>query len=269
MSELAKCPQCGCQVVPKSDNSCGVCGATFPADVAEHARKAGAEHLSAVRGEREARQKRVELLQECEKCGGSNIWKTVGVMAPEGRCLDCDPPPQDASEQVAEWMKQVENDVADTAHYISQLEHIGPAGRVAVPLLKRVYAKYGTRDFPGCAAKDALRTFEQLNKPPADAGRSTKTSHSREKSQCFIATACCGNPEAAEVLALRQYRDSVLLCSEIGRVIVRVYCAVSPPIATCISRCAALRSLLLHALVRPLACLARSRTNRVKGASDA
>jgi hypothetical protein len=49
-------------------------------------------------------------------------------------------------------------------------------------------------------------------------------------SRCFIATAVYGS-DAWETELLRIWRDEVLLQSKAGRIFVRVYYAVSPPIA--------------------------------------
>lgn len=53
-------------------------------------------------------------------------------------------------------------------------------------------------------------------------------------SKCFIATAAYGSPIALEVLLLSQFRDDVLILSKVGRLFVRVYYYVSPPIAAAI-----------------------------------
>jgi len=58
---------------------------------------------------------------------------------------------------------------------------------------------------------------------------------------CFIATAACGNPFAPEVIVLSACRDDVLLGSRCGRAFVRLYYAVSPPVAAVIVRSAVLR----------------------------
>lgn len=54
----------------------------------------------------------------------------------------------------------------------------------------------------------------------------------REKSGgCYIATAVYGSYEAPEVLILRRFRDKVLLNHGWGRVFVKIYYTLSPPVA--------------------------------------
>jgi len=49
---------------------------------------------------------------------------------------------------------------------------------------------------------------------------------------CYIATAIYGDYSASEVLVLRKFRDEVLSKSQLGRLIVKLYYSLSPPIAT-------------------------------------
>lgn len=51
------------------------------------------------------------------------------------------------------------------------------------------------------------------------------------KGSCFIATAVYGDVMAPEVVSLREFRDSVLKSSLMGRLFIAAYYKVSPPIA--------------------------------------
>jgi len=53
---------------------------------------------------------------------------------------------------------------------------------------------------------------------------------------CFIATACYGDYDAAEVLILRQFRDEILQNSACGSSIVDMYYRLSPPFARWLGR---------------------------------
>jgi hypothetical protein len=68
---------------------------------------------------------------------------------------------------------------------------------------------------------------------------------------CFVATAACGYPFAPEVIELSAFRDDVLLRNSIGRSFVRLYYAVSPPLAAFISRSAVLQRAAMSLVVRP------------------
>ncbi|WP_423819204.1 CFI-box-CTERM domain-containing protein [Salinimicrobium sp. TIG7-5_MAKvit] len=50
----------------------------------------------------------------------------------------------------------------------------------------------------------------------------------KQDSRCFIATACYGNPYHEKVEAFRQYRDSHLKKSPLGRIFIRIYYSISP-----------------------------------------
>jgi tetratricopeptide (TPR) repeat protein len=51
------------------------------------------------------------------------------------------------------------------------------------------------------------------------------------ETSCYIATAVYGSYEAPEVLILRRFRDNFLAPSAIGRLFIKVYYFISPPIA--------------------------------------
>ena len=56
-------------------------------------------------------------------------------------------------------------------------------------------------------------------------------SSKKEKEGCYIATAVYGDYDAPEVLILRNFRDSVLKKSILGRGFIKIYYAVSPGLA--------------------------------------
>lgn len=61
--------------------------------------------------------------------------------------------------------------------------------------------------------------------------RPTKGECVSSSGACFIATATYGSASAPEVIALRRFRDDVLLSSDTGAVFVRMYYRTSPQLA--------------------------------------
>lgn len=78
-------------------------------------------------------------------------------------------------------------------------------------------------------------------------------------SDCFIATAACGTSDHDDVLALRRFRDDVLLEHAIGRAFVRTYYAASPPVARWIARGPRRRRIVRKTLIEPASQLAQLR----------
>lgn len=81
----------------------------------------------------------------------------------------------------------------------------------------------------------------------------TTTELSQKKNEgCFIATAAVGNYDHPKVVFLRNYRDSYLLKSYAGKLLVRFYYKISPPIANKISKSDFLKKLTVRLIVNPL-----------------
>lgn len=69
---------------------------------------------------------------------------------------------------------------------------------------------------------------------------------------CFIATATYGTDTAQEIDILREFRDVVLLPNSLGAKFVSFYYRNSPPLADCIARHDALRTIVRKGLVGPI-----------------
>jgi hypothetical protein len=79
----------------------------------------------------------------------------------------------------------------------------------------------------------------------------------KETSGCFIATACYDSYYSPEVMVLRTYRDRVLMNSVPGKLFVKVYYFISPPIANFISQRETLKMIVRRFLIGPLVYVLR------------
>lgn len=77
----------------------------------------------------------------------------------------------------------------------------------------------------------------------------------KKLSPCFIATAAYGTPLHGDINVLRDFRDEYLMTSAVGRVFVKVYYTMSPPIADVISKHEWLRAVVREGIVEPLVCV--------------
>ena len=86
---------------------------------------------------------------------------------------------------------------------------------------------------PSCGKKIVPRIITNYGKPEKSVCPycAQMVRDFREPSNCFIATAVYGDPSCYQVRELRKYRDNHLLKSTSGRVFVKFYYKISPPIA--------------------------------------
>lgn len=124
----------------------------------------------------------------------------------------------------------------DKVHYLYALCHLALKNRdVAKEHLRQTIAINPDHQF----APGILKTVEEQD---------------AKKSGCFIATAAYGSPLAPEVEVLRKFRDEVLRRSILGRLFIRIYSVLSPPVAKLIWRSdfskAAIRQIILSPILR-------------------
>lgn len=74
----------------------------------------------------------------------------------------------------------------------------------------------------------------------------------KPKSGCFVATACYGDYNSEEVLVLREFRDNVLLNSLSGKIFVKFYYFISPPIAKFIEKSSILKTFIRKWFLSPI-----------------
>ena len=64
----------------------------------------------------------------------------------------------------------------------------------------------------------------------------SETYKHKQEPHCFIATAAYGTPWHRDIDVLRNFRDDVLQQTFIGRMFIKTYYAVSPPLAKVVAR---------------------------------
>lgn len=91
----------------------------------------------------------------------------------------------------------------------------------------------------------------------------------KESSSCFIATAVIGNRNHPKVVALREFRDVVLLPTKLGNCFINYYYRIGPKIASLIQNRLFLRKLLYMFIVLPISIITkkmllnRKRSNKI------
>jgi len=110
--------------------------------------------------------------------------------------------------------------------------------------------EYGETSYPGTSAMVGVKKVKksEINRAAKEAKdlrqyENLSNGTKGKKSGCFIASAVYQSYDSPEVLILRKFRDTVLLRSISGRLLISIYYSLSPPIASLISRSRFLRSL--------------------------
>ena len=129
----------------------------------------------------------------------------------------------------AKWIVSGPNEIAVSEFMRLACQIVGGTTRIVESRQLRVLEK--SAEGPKVKAKTRA-------KPPAKASRRS-TSPKRKKSsqvntqssECFIATACYGDEAHSDVVALRRWRDEVLVRSRLGVWLAQTYYVLSPPVA--------------------------------------
>ena len=80
---------------------------------------------------------------------------------------------------------------------------------------------------------------------------------------CFIATAAFGSALAPEVVVLRDFRDTELVRRPLGRLVIRLYERVSPPMAQWIRRHPPMGSYVQRLCLSPFVWILRKRRRAI------
>ena len=117
---------------------------------------------------------------------------------------------------------------------------------------------------PGDSTPDALKYQAEYRLQSLEEKRlSGAGRNSRQSDGCWIATAVTGS-QSAEVTILQAYRDTQLVRSRVGRLVIAIYSMTSPPIAHAASRSPRLRRLLRAVVVQPAVRWAARRIGSVQ-----
>jgi HrpA-like RNA helicase len=98
------------------------------------------------------------------------------------------------------------------------------------------------------------------SRPRSEARSAYQAPGRRDESWCFIATACYGNCEHPDVIALRSWRDRYLLRSFTGQMLVRAYYRLSPPLARFLNKQERIAKVVRVLILRPIARFVQHRS---------
>lgn len=157
---------------------------------------------------------------------------------------------------------------------LARLYYIGMAYRkrgqdsLAVPPLQIVYSQLGfvshmLDPFPQyvALAKKELEAIAKMHGEDfvnsCDVEGFFAKEVTKASSNCFIATAACGDPFAPELIVLCAFRDDVLLQDRLGTTLVHLYYTLSRPIAAVIAQSGTLRRVAMIMVVKPAAWFVR------------
>ena len=111
----------------------------------------------------------------------------------------------------------------------------------------------------GQAEKDTARGAAKkfwVDKAEKEIIKEQKEVEKVESDSCFIATAAYGNKDAKDVVCLRKFRDKILRQSKTGKVLIKLYEFISPPIARKIKQSNLSRKLVRILLIKPSSYIA-------------
>lgn len=162
--------------------------------------------------------------------------------------------------QVAEQAREAKGVEAAIAYVEEKMRvfcHLPSPPSLLILNLAEQYTHKGDRE----RARQILSTLVQTHANEADEVdgnvRRIARNHLDEldrqskKSGCFVATAVYQDEGAPELVRLRRFRDERLTCHWLGRVFVRIYCKVSPPLARLIARSGWVRAAVRRLVLRP------------------
>ena len=152
-------------------------------------------------------------------------------------------------------MEALLDTVWDSEALLAQLQHLEGLLRPYLPPDEqdRFSGAVGTvRRF--ISNRESVIRTELLEGPP-DWNFPLRESSCLRLSQCFIATAAFGSPLEGRVHILREFRDSYIGTNAPGRMLLKLYCRYSPPLARYIAGRPVLRA-VIRAMLVPLAAFA-------------